>query len=440
MSAHTDLSRVPVSVAPSPATSGTSVGVTDANAAYLPNIYPWWGVLVPVSTAPTRANAEIVKVTAGSSSGGTTTYTITRAQGNPVTTAQTVTTSFDLYEAINSQDIIDIEYASFSLFKQALINSSFDVWQRNTTFTYNDDTFGPDRWNLLTETNGAWTCTRDTDVPAALGFKYSAKFTNVTLNNQCALVQILENVDSIKLDDQTVSLSFYAKTSGTEIANLRATVLSWSSTVDVVTSDVIGTWASDGTDPTWATNLTAEVAGVNKALTSSWQRFTIENVAIDTASMANIAVVIWVDDGTIAANDDFWITGIQLEVGATAHPYQPKTFFQEINDCKRYYRKSYLLSRFAGDTTDLAGAIVARHVTTGAGEVCPVYFDSEMRTTPTVTLYNPVTGESGKVRDDAASTAAAPSGDLCSKGWSGLNTGFTADHQILYQFVASAEM
>jgi len=102
MSVHTDLSKVPVSAAPSPATSGTTVGVTDANAAFLPNVYPWWGLFVPTGARPTRSNAEVVLVTAGSSAAGTTTYTIQRAKGAPATTAQTVTTGFDLYEAIGA--------------------------------------------------------------------------------------------------------------------------------------------------------------------------------------------------------------------------------------------------------------------------------------------------------------------------------------------------
>jgi len=100
---HTDISRVPVSVAPNTATAGTSLGVTDANAAYLPDTYPFWAVLVPTGAAPTRANSEIVKVTSGSSGAGTTTYVIVRAQGVPATTAQSVTTSFDIYDA-NSSD------------------------------------------------------------------------------------------------------------------------------------------------------------------------------------------------------------------------------------------------------------------------------------------------------------------------------------------------
>ena len=100
---HTDLSPVSISVAPDPATSGTSLGVTDANAAYLPDSYPYWATLVPTGAAPTRANSEIVKVTGGSSAAGTTTLTIVRAQGIPVTTAQTVTTSFDIYDANSSE-------------------------------------------------------------------------------------------------------------------------------------------------------------------------------------------------------------------------------------------------------------------------------------------------------------------------------------------------
>lgn len=102
---HTDLSKVEISVAPSPATSGTTLGVTDANAAYLPDIYPWWAGICPTVSAPSRANSEIVKVTGGSSSAGTTTYTIVRAQGIPVTTAQTITTSFSIYDAGSVESI-----------------------------------------------------------------------------------------------------------------------------------------------------------------------------------------------------------------------------------------------------------------------------------------------------------------------------------------------
>lgn len=128
---HTDLSRVPISVAPSPATSGLSLGVTDANAAKLPDVYPWWGVCVPTGQAPTRTNAEIVKVTGGSSSGGTTTYTIVRAQGVPVTTAQSISTSFDIYEAVAAESQGSLSIVP-GVVPSGLINGS------NTVFTAPD--------------------------------------------------------------------------------------------------------------------------------------------------------------------------------------------------------------------------------------------------------------------------------------------------------------
>ena len=131
---HTDLSRVAISVAPSPATSGTSLGVTDANAAYLPDTYPFWAVLVPVNAAPTRANSEIVKVTAGSSSGGTTTYTIVRAQGTPVTTAQTVTTSFDIYDANSAEANIGLNSLMPLETLSGTVNGSNTAFDTSTTY------------------------------------------------------------------------------------------------------------------------------------------------------------------------------------------------------------------------------------------------------------------------------------------------------------------
>lgn len=225
-----------------------------------------------------------------------------------------------------------------SLYAQALINGNFDIWQRAVTFTQNDDLYGPDRWNMLQEANSSWTFTRDTDVPTGVA-KYSLKAANVTLNNQCAIVQIIENRDAVVFQNKIASLSFYAKTNSTEIANLRATVLAWTGTADTVTSDVISAWASDGTDPTFATNWTKEIAGSNKALTSSWQRFTIENISIDTAAITNLAVVIWVDDGTIAANDDFYVTGVQLNLGPKAQPLSPRRYTEELANCKRFYQR-----------------------------------------------------------------------------------------------------
>lgn len=219
-----------------------------------------------------------------------------------------------------------------------IINGNFNVWQRNTTAAANDDVYsGADRWNFLTETNGSWTVARDTDAPK--GSRYSMKCTNVTTDKQMAVVTILENIDSECLNEKKVSFAFQAKTSGTEIFNLRAAILTWGSTADVVTSDVIGTWAQDGTNPTWATNWTMENVPYNLPLKSDWQRFKIENISIDSATVNNVALVIWVDDGTLTTGDDFWLAQVQLNVGETVGHHEPTLYADDYLLCQRYYQK-----------------------------------------------------------------------------------------------------
>ncbi len=257
--------------------------------------------------------------------------TITGATNIPTLTGvETLTNKIISYNSNTISNIPD------GMNKNGIINGSMSVWQRGTTFTTpNDDTYGPDRWNFLVDGNGAWTFARDTVVPTG-NFKYSLKCTNVTQNKQCGIVTFFENIDAVKYQGKTASISFYAGTTSSEIANLRATVLSWTSTADTITSDVVGTWAGNGTDPTWATNWTSEIAGSNKALTGSWQQFTINNIAIDTASITNLAVVIWVDDTTITAGDKFWITGIQLENAVAAGAFSPRPYQHELALCQRY--------------------------------------------------------------------------------------------------------
>lgn len=275
---------------------------------------------------------------------------------------------------ITLEQVRDFVNSQFGIENNILLNGNFDVWQRGTSFTQNDDLYIADRWNALQEANSSWTFARDTDVPTS-GSRYSLKCSNATANNQAAIVQILEAADAKQFLNQNLSLSFYAKTTSLEISNLRCAILSWTSTEDVVTSDVISAWAQNGTNPTWATNWTMENTPANLALTNSYQRFTIENVAIDTANMKNIAVVIWVDDGTITSGDDFWVSQVMLNVGGTAADFMPRTFSNELSACQRYYvrvrESSQAYSVFA------AGFV--------AGIKFQVALPVTLRTNPTVT-------------------------------------------------------
>ena len=308
---------------------------------------------------------------------------------------------------ITLEQIRDFILGQFAVGVNQLINGNFDVWQRGTSFTQNDDLYIADRWNALQEANSSWTFARDTSVPDA-GSRYSLKCSNATANNQCALVYILENADAQQLLGQNVSLSFYAKTTSLEISNLRVAILSWTGTADSVTSDVISTWAQNGTNPTWAASWTLENTPSNLALTNSYQKFTIENVAIDTAGMKNLAVVIWVDDGTIASGDDFWISQVMLNTGGTAADFVARPYAQELEMCQRYC----LVRQTAG---------TAQTTVSGTGNAAgttriwaPVANTTPFRVTPTLTAtaadWQGADGVSAGLDATAIAISADPAG------------------------------
>jgi len=113
-------------------------------------------------------------------------------------------------------------------------------------------------------------------------------------------------------------------------------ILSWNSTADTVTSDVVSAWGADGVTPTFAANWTAENTPQNLAPSNTWTRYSI-TATLDTASTNNVAVFIWCDDMTTTLGDFLYITDVQLEVGSLATPFERKLMNQTLDDCYRYY-------------------------------------------------------------------------------------------------------
>ena len=292
--------------------------------------------------------------------------------------------------------------------RQAIINGNFDVWQRGVTFTTpNDDTYGPDRWNFLVDGNGAWTFSRSlVDSDTCPNSTYELKAVNVTANKQCGIVQILESINSMKLSNKDLTISFRARTTtGKVISNLRTTLLSWEGTADTVTSDVISSWAGGGTVPTWATNWAQfdATSPTLMALTTDSQKFSF-TVGLGPQGFNNLALVVWVDDTTITPGDEFYITEVQLCAGDVALPFMPKSFEEELRACQRYYEKTMNYAIVPGggassgwiqyQTRTALAASTAATLSPGA-----VRFMVKKRTdAPTVTLYEANNGTANSIR------------------------------------------
>ena len=104
----------------------------------------------------------------------------------------------------------------------------------------------------------------------------------------------------------------------------------------------------------------------------------------------------------------FEMTGVQLEVGSQATPFEHRSFAEELTLCQRYFTKTYDQDSYAG-TAEYAGAFQQRSGTSSTTAVFSLVLPVLMRTTPTVVTYGPTaaTNASGKIRGsgDAVITA-----------------------------------
>lgn len=162
------------------------------------------------------------------------------------------------------------------------------------------------------------------------------------------------------LNGKTVTLSFWAR----------------ADTNRTITFDAQQRFGSGGS-PT--------VAGFGQTtfnLTSAFQKFThtftIPSISGKTVGAgSNLYLLFFVPHNTALTFD---LTGVQLERGAVATPFEDRSYGPELALCKRYYQQLFLAQRFYS-----AGA--------GAVTSCPVAFPVEMRAAPTlaqVTVYSTV--------------------------------------------------
>ena len=94
-----------------------------------------------------------------------------------------------------------------------------------------------------------------------------------------------------------------------------------------------------------------------------------------------------------SANNYVRITGIQLELGDIATPFEHRSFAEELNLCKRYFQSSFPSDvapqngYYATNTGASAGYAGATCFSTNNARSPQIYYGTEMRAQPTVTLY-----------------------------------------------------
>jgi len=288
------------------------------------------------------------------------------------------------------------------VYQQLLINGDFQINQQavseytsSTNPANNDDTYAaPDQWLLLSDGNNVVKVSHQTGT--WLGT--AVKLTVATANKKFGLIQFVENVDASKYYNKAASLQFKAYTpSGNPLRTLRAAVLSWNGTADALTSDLVSAWNSEGSNPAWIANWTAENTPEDLALVAdAWTTYRIENISIDTAGLTNLAVFIWCDDGDADVGDIVFISQVQLNLGPICLPYSQRSFQDELQKCMRFWQKTYAYETPIGTVTTVNDIIWFAHGGTGWSRV-PVPWPVPLRKSLYPTGYSPGTGAANKV-------------------------------------------
>ena len=146
--------------------------------------------------------------------------------------------------------------------------------------------------------------------------------------------------------------------------------------------------------------------------------------------------------GTLNAN--WYVTGVQLEIGTTATPFERRLYNQELANCQRYYEKmGWGQSNVPGSTSgydgDLAtGASLASGYFTGA------QYKVTKRAAPTIVTYGSIAGgveTSGIVVDANSGTSlgTATAVRITDSGYANFTATASANGAI-YRATISAEL
>ena len=280
--------------------------------------------------------------------------------------------------------------------KNIVTNGAMQVAQRATSVTgiSANGYYTLDRFKIDNDASaGRFTMTQTADGPS--GFANCLKLdcttadTSIAAGEYLLIRQIFEGQDLQQLkkgtsDAESITVSFYVK------------------------GDQAATYVCELFDIDNSRTITQAFA-----VTTSWNRIELTfpgdtTGALNDDNAASLSFNIWLHGGatftggTFANNThasvtqanrnagsrtsffdstdrEFFLTGVQMEIGSQATNFEHRSFGEELSLCQRYYYKKERLS--------YPGATIG-HATAGTNLVAGVDFPVTMRATPTVVIYD----------------------------------------------------
>ena len=286
-----------------------------------------------------------IKIQPGTSGSGI--YTIQGGSGDTdrtITLPNVADATLSVTDTLNNRNIV--------------INGGMNIWQRAASATVSTDTYSTvDRWKTRVNSMGAFAVSRSAEVPAGQGFVYSTKWDCTTADATPAAgdwVLFEQRIEGYNLQSlckgtssaKKVALSFWVKSNktGTYIAsfydadNIRriskaydiVSADTWEKKTIIFEGDETGAFGNDN----GASLYLQFWLGVGSDYTSgtlatSWESNTTANIAPGQVNLAD------------STDNEWLITGVQLEVGETASDFEHEMYISILRKCQRYYFKPH---------------------------------------------------------------------------------------------------
>ena len=315
-------------------------------------------------------------------------------------------------------------------FVNRIINGDMRIDQRNAgAAVTTNDALPVDRFRLaFGNSSGAFSGQQTTTAPA--GFVNSLKYTTTTADaslgatEYATLYQVIEGLNVADLawgtaSAATVTLSFWCRSSQTgtfggslrNSANNRSYPFSYSISVAntweqksvTIAGDTSGTWLTTngiGVYINWS-------MGAGSTLSGTAGAWAAANYIGATGAVNLIATL----------NADFYITGVQLEAGTVASPFERRDYGREFDMCQRYCQ--------------VAGGGASGQWWSAASPEMGITFAVPFRSAPTYTMFTTSVSVSEIATATRTSvTAAAQGGTLTINGGNVRIDGFTGATQF----------
>jgi hypothetical protein len=238
--------------------------------------------------------------------------------------------------------------------RNILINGAMNVAQRSTSATGlggSSGYFGLDRFQTFFNTSGRLTMSQEADGPS--GFANSMKLTCTTADTSIAATeniilshaieaQDLQQLKKGTSDAEKFTLSFYVKGNASaaysvevydsdnnrSIGQTFSVTTSWNRVVLTFDADTSGALNDDngvGFYVNWWLHAGSNYTG--GTFNTTWNDYVNNQRAGNTTSFLD------------STDRTFFMTGVQLEVGSQATPFEHRSFGEELALCQRYYER-----------------------------------------------------------------------------------------------------